>query len=882
MRSAHRSPSPFGIRLRQFREEAILTQEELAARTGLSLRGISDLERGVRTTPRLETVRMLADGLGLTAEQRTDLLRSRSHRENQPAPHLSWTKGRLPSPTTSFFGRQQEIERVRTALASGAYRLVTLVGSGGVGKTRTAIEAANLLRDEYGENVVFVDLSLVRDPSYVIPALADRLGIPVKGEHELEEMLLVSLQGRRTLLVLDNMEQVIEAADHIAWLLRECPDLHIIVTSRGVLHISAECVIPMEPLDVPLLTDLESLHYVDAIRLFVARVNAIRSPFELTGENAVTIAAIVNRLQGIPLAIELAAARMRLFSLTELLERLSRQLQVLDGGFRDAPDRHRGMRDTIAWSYDLLSLHEQRVFRSLSIYPDGCTLATAVAILREVDDLEARTVEEAIEMLVRSSMVSPYLGQDGSLRYRMLEILREFGIEQLESLDERTALQWAAHERWCFPLIQHAEYVYIQPNAVDGMHRLDEEYRNLREHLAWLIDHGHPVEALEVSGAIASYRRIRGYLGEGRSELEMLLRDPHNQVRTPARINALVGLGTILEQQGDSTVARVLEQCARDARELGESRYLITALSWHAVVLANLGDNEQAEASVQEARSVALMIGDDAQMCGVTLIRAFIAENIGNRDLAFQLMNEALTRAQAREIIWFTAIAKLSLSAQYIARGELDCAESMVLAARDLYAELGDRRDLPAIYLNLAMIARDRGDLLAAHDNLACSLEIARDIGSMGSMAESYFGLAQLSLLQELPHAARSQLLQAFSWWMRCGYDGDAARCLDELVEIALDTDDAGLAAWCNGAIDSLMATSSLSRSKAFISDYEHRLARSRSLLSPTEWQERYERGRSLTLPEMLLESGNASGVPVLTEPYSGDARQEPTNQDRG
>ncbi|MCO5215961.1 MAG: helix-turn-helix domain-containing protein [Thermomicrobiales bacterium] len=876
MSSGHRSRSPFAIRLRQFREEATLTQGELAERTGLSVRGISDLERGLRTAPRLETVRMLADGLGLTVEQRAELLRSRHQPENQSSPRPTRMRGNLPLPPTTFFGREQEIERIHATLASGTYRLITLVGPGGIGKTRTAIEAVRSLPSNLSDNLVFIDLSLVRDPRYVMHAIADGLGIPVRGENELDEILLVSLQERRTLLVLDNMEQVIEAANRIAWLLQECPDLCIIITSRGVLNISAERVIPIEPMALPSVMDLESLQHMDAIRLFVARISAVGHSLELTSENAAIVAAIVTRLQGIPLAIELAAARIHLFSLPELLNRLTQPLQVLDGGYRDAPDRHRGMRDTIAWSYDLLSASEQCVFRSVSIFPNGCTLTTATAILGEVDGLEERGVEDAIDALVHGSMISSHIGQDGTRRFRMLEILREFGNEQLDRLEKRTSLQLVAHQHWCLPLVRQAEYVYIQPNAVDGLHRFDEEYRNLQEHLSWLISNGHQAEALEVSGAIAAYRALRGYLGEGRAELELLLNAACNQENTSERGRALIGLGIILVQQGDAAAARaVLEEGEYGARELSELRHLVTSLSWQSVVLVNLGDNDQAEAKIQEARSVASAIGDHAQMCGVTLIRAFIAENIGDRDLAFQLTNDGLARAQALDITWFTAIAKLSLSAQHIIRGDLDSAEIMVLEARDLYAQLGDRRDLPAIYLNLATISRERGDLQTAHDNLAQALEVARDTGSMGSIAESYLGLARLSLIQGRSDAARSQLVQACYWWMRCGYQVDAVRCLEEFVEIALDTGNAYQAVWIMGAIENVISTLNQRRTEVSAGEHDCHLARSRSMLSPAEWREQYERGHSLTLDEVLAEMRST------TLPISDDALQYPGNQDR-
>lgn len=363
---------PFGRSLRQLREAAGLSQEHLAERAGLSPRGISDPERGARTTPRLETVRMLADGLGLDECQQAELLAARNNRRQIRTSSRVNRHLRLPTPPTSFVGREEEIEAIIDQLENQGTRLLTLVGPGGIGKTRIAIEVAHRLDQRFADRAIFIDLSPIRKPEAVIMTIADALGIPDQGGMSIKDVLVVALNGRSLLIILDNLEQVIDAATDIAWLLSQCPDLTIIATSRVLLRIAAEHVIPIEPMILPADADESSLRRSEAVTLFVARARAVDHIFTLSVDSAGAVAALVIRLQGMPLAIELAAARIRLLSIPDLLSRLDSQLPVLIGGERDAPERHRTMRDTIRWSYELLSPRHQAVFRTLSIFPDGC------------------------------------------------------------------------------------------------------------------------------------------------------------------------------------------------------------------------------------------------------------------------------------------------------------------------------------------------------------------------------------------------------------------------------------------------------------------------------------------------------------------------------
>lgn len=349
--------SAFARTLREFRVKAGLSQERLAHLTGLSARGISDLERGTRMAPRFETVRLLADGLALDRAQRDTLLAARNRASAALRADLpTHARPTLPVPPTPLVGREREIRETVDLLEREDVRLVTLTGPGGVGKTRLALAVATALSADVAA-LTFVSLAPVRDPALVISAIAQALGVREDVGRSLTDAIVSVLDGRRFLLILDNFEQVLEAAPLVATLLAACPHLQVLVTSRAVLHLSGEHNVGVPPLMLPdPMRDrtLEQLARSAAIRLFEARAAAARSGFILTETNAPMVAGICQRLDGLPLAIELAAARVAHLQLASLRARLEHSLPLLTGGPRDAPARLRTMRDAIGWSYDLL------------------------------------------------------------------------------------------------------------------------------------------------------------------------------------------------------------------------------------------------------------------------------------------------------------------------------------------------------------------------------------------------------------------------------------------------------------------------------------------------------------------------------------------------
>ena len=856
--------SPFGMTLRQFREAAGLSQEELAERAGLSLRGISDLERGLRTTPRLETVRMIADGLGLNEEQRIDILNARNSSAGS-RPSLIPTKiHKLPVPTTSFIGRVEEIESIIGMLATDRARLITLTGPGGVGKTRIAIEAAHQLIDRFPDGVVFVDLSATREPAMVIPAIADRLGIPARGDLEIRDVLDIALQGRNMLLVLDNLEQVIGAATEIAWLLAACPDLSIIATSRIILRISAEHVMPIEPLPLPTYHDVYSFNHVDAVALFVARARAADQRLLLDHENAPVVAAIVNRLQGMPLAIELAAARLRLLPLQELLKRLDSQLPVLAGDTRDVPERHRTMRNTIAWSYDLLSPRQQHIFRALAIFPDGCTLATAAAVLTAEGSKTGEDPADAVETLLDSSLLRRWLGPDGQARYRMLQPVREFGMEALADSGEEFSARRSAHEAWCVPLVRESEFVQARADSIVVLNQIEAEQQNLREHLAWLIASDLIEEALDVSGSLAPSRALRAQYDEARRELELLLAHPRGQEPTLARVRAQIVLAMIYMNQAEFTAAlEVLEEGIAFADQLNERWYQAQGLIIRGAVLWNMGQLDESEVLSHEGLAIAEDLDSTYLRALGTGGLGLVAAQRGDMARSYETWEQALALSESIGSSWGEALSKINLAYTYSRDGDLDRGEQLLLEAQELLIQMGDRRDLPGVDLNLAWVAMLRGDLSRARSMFEHMLATARETGSMKDIAESTSGLAQVALREGDLTSAESLACSAIFWFERCGSVIDAVLCLADLADIAIAAGDGHRAAWCIGAFDGVLADRGISHAATEAAEQEARTQKARTLLDEGKWQLQYEQGRASSVDDILTEVHSWQTHPV-------------------
>ena len=714
--------APFGKLLKRFRLAAGLSQEELAERAGLSPRGVSDLERGARTQPRPSTVRLLADGLGLSDAERTAFL-SAAHGGTQVAGAgdkplaTSESPHNLPGQPNPLLGRERELAQLVALLRRDDVRLVTITGPGGIGKTRLSVQVATELLDAFPDGVWNVRLSRLTDPALVVPTIATTLDLKESGALPLADVLRGYLRDKRLLLVLDNFEQVAAAASQVGDLLAVCPGVKALVTSRSSLRVQGEHEYALHPLALPDPAHLplpEHLSRYAAAALFIERAQAVQADFALTHANAPAVAAICERLDGLPLAIELAAARVKLLPPPTLLTRLDRALPVLTGGPRDLDDRQQTMRNTLAWSYALLAPEEQRLFRRLSVFVGGCTLETAEAVCVAPDGAEPLEIEvlDGLSTLIDQSLVQQR-EEGGAPRFGMLHVIREFALEQLEATGEAEAMR-RAHASFFVALTEQAESELTGSVAGEWLTRLESEHANLRVALGWTYERGERGEqgetetGLRLVAALRLFWWMRGYLREGRAWVEALL-------------SLVVGPG--LGLNGGVGVVR------GDAAAWVPQRLWARALLAGGTMALWQADDFAAGRWLEQAEALARIVDDQAT--AATALNFLATLDVGHSDWkrAAMRFEESLTLMRAVGDRWGIAIALNNLGDLAVYQEDLERAATAFAEALALFRQIGDHRGVTLALLNLGWVARKRGESRRATEVLREALMLARDVG---------------------------------------------------------------------------------------------------------------------------------------------------------
>ncbi len=762
----------FGEWLKKRRKELDLTQIDLADRVGCSPFAIQKLEAGTRR-PSRQIARLLAEELGVPEQEQSAFVRfargMSETEEHEPqaqsvlpsnvlyesVPHPPATPANLTLPITRILGRQEEIDRISGLLARDGMRLLTITGPGGVGKTRLATEVSLGQVGQFRDGVYFVPLATVREPGLVDRAIAEALGIKDMGGQPLRDTLRLALHDRHMLLVLDNFEQIMPAATLVVDLLEASPGLKVLVTSRAALNLRGEQQVPLVPLPLPdpCRNDTgapESLLSYPSIQLFVERAQSINPTFALTEENAEAVAAICARLDGLPLAIELVAARSKLLPPRALLSRLDKTLGLLKGGSQDMPARHQTMRDTIAWSYDLLDEGERALFARMGAFPGGFTMSAAEAVCNAYGDLQCEVVD-GLESLLDKSLIKQAGTSHEEARFTMLETIREYALEQLDRLGETESIR-LLHAEYYLALTERAEPELRGPQQVSWLDRLEQEHDNLRSALRWTLDHGKPEIAARIGGGLWHFWYIRGYLGEGRGWLEEALEKGGDTLPSPIKWLVYHGAGRLATGQSDyGQATALLNEGLTIARTLGDPERTARSLYQLAAVLMYKGDYERSWAIQEETLALYESIGSRWNVAVTIGFMGTLTLYQGDFEQATTLLRTSI--AQLRELgeHWYVALELGSLCHAVRRQGDLEQAEAIANESIAIFRELGDKRAMDIALLCLADVARCRGDYSQARSLYREALELLSKMGDRHFIGLNLIGLAFLSLAEGQP-----------------------------------------------------------------------------------------------------------------------------------
>ncbi|MFQ5874043.1 MAG: tetratricopeptide repeat protein, partial [Dehalococcoidia bacterium] len=711
----------------------------------------------------------------------------------------------LPIPLTRFIGREKELDSAQKRLLNDEVRLLTLTGPGGIGKTRLGLQVAADLLDHFEDGAYFVDLAPLSDPGLVVSTIAQTLGVREAEDQPLFDLLKESLWNRQMLLLLDNFERVVAAAPQVVELLEACPQLKLLVTSREALHVRGEHEFSVPPLGLPEPDDrrslaIERLTQYEAVRLFIERVVAVKPDFEVTRENGPTIAEICARLDGLPLAIELAAARIKLLSPQALLERLGSRLKLLTGGARDLPARQRTLRDTIDWSYDLLDASEKILFERLSVFVGGGTLEAAEVVCSEANGLD---VLDGLASLVDKSLLHQQEEQaEGEPRFLMLETIREYGLECLEASGEAEATR-RTHADYYLALAEAVEPELEGPEQGKWLDRLEAEHDNLRAALEWFKQSGEAEAELWLAGAMWGFWYVRGYVSEGRRWLEGALKRGSG-ASALVRAQALNNAGGLVWRQGDlGRAAELFEESLTLYQELGDKWGIADSLSNLGVIVRQQGDLEQAVELFEESLALDQELGNKQGIAISLLSLGNVVVEQGNYERAAELFEEGLALSRELGDKRDIAASLTNLGGVAVEQGDLGWAAELFEESLALDQELGDKEGIASSLSGLGEVARHQGDLGQAVELFEESLTLYRELGDKRGSTECLEGLAGLTCARGQPEraarlfGAAEALCEAIGAPLspadRADYDRDVST-----VHAGLD-EEAFAAAWAEG-----------------------------------------------------------------------------------
>jgi predicted ATPase/DNA-binding XRE family transcriptional regulator len=753
----------FARKLRHYREAAELSQEALAERAGMSTRGISDLERGLTRAPRLHTLSRLSEALGLDPTQRQDLLRASgrlSGTESVPEkpPPQAPAFGGLPAYLTPVLGREREEAALGAWLRRDDVHLVTLLGPGGVGKTRLAVHMAGLLADAFADGVAFAGLAPLRDPNLVLATIGQAVGIGESDASTLAASIVVALRRRQMLLVIDNCEHVLEAAPSVAEVLRHCPGVRVLATSRSRLRLQGEQTFLVHPLPVPTGKTLAEITRTwSGVSLFVDRARAVRPDFQLTDDNLPDVLAICRALDGLPLALELAAAGVAFLPIATLRDRLERHLPIAAQGPRDAPPRHRTVEATVAWSYDLLSDPERRLLRWLSVFRGGWTLDLAESVAGTPDVLDG------LASLVEHSLVQPAEDDGGEPRFDMLVTVAAHAYAQLQASGESDAAH-RSHARAVLRVVEEAEPHIVSPRRAPSLRRVDVELDNVRAALAWSVTpDGDPEIGGRIVGSLSWYWYLRAHLREGGSWAQQLLQRLGEGSESPGRARALFARGGVGIMFGDAEVARsTLPVSAALLRAQGDHFRLTHVLNLLGLAMVALGEPETALAMYDESIALARLSGDVWMEAYDLTNQGAAMTLLGDLTAAAQMHRASLTLFNRLDDAWGQAISLRAQAGLAAAQGDAATARALYEDSVPLFRDTADTRGLAQALLALGKVELRDGRVDQAQRILTESVDRWREVGIAAGVVRCLAGLASVAAARA--EAERATQLYAATW----------------------------------------------------------------------------------------------------------------------
>ncbi|MDQ2805789.1 MAG: tetratricopeptide repeat protein [Chloroflexota bacterium] len=737
----------FGAWLGQQRKTRQLTQAELAARLGYSLETIKKIEEGKRR-PSRQLAEAVADWMGIAGDQRILFVQFCRNLLTVPPASTSWPANvesapprrgpdSLPASTTAFIGRNDTIRELGTLLRQPSVRLLTLTGPPGIGKTRLSLQVIPHVQDAFAHGAVFVPLAAVGDPAGVGSAIAQVLGVRAAAGGSLPQMLRSYLHDKQLLLLLDNFEHLAPAAPVVSELLEAAPQLKVLVTSRSVLHLYGEHAWVVPPLTLPdpqRLPPVEELRDYEAIRLFTERATALRPDFRLTAENAPLVAEICARLEGLPLATELAAAGIQVLPPQALLARLTHRLDPPVAGPQDRPARQQTLRNAIGWSYDLLDDGERQLFRRLAPFMGGCTMegAEAVCGLDRATDI---AVWSALVGLVHMSL----LRQEevaGEPRFWMLETIRDYAAERLTAAGEADRIH-AAHLRYYTTLAARADSHLRASAQLGWLERLEAEHDNCRAALRGALAQAAGAPALQLSSALWWFWRLHGYWDEGRTWLEAALAQTAPTDCSAARAAALCGAGDLARLQGDYTTARIRLAASVACYERGgDARGLVYARTFLGEALRGQGDLAAAGEETAAAVAVGRANGDPHSLALALNCLGLVQKESGDSATAYRLFAESLTLFQQSGDRWGQELALGNQGTVALQQGDYPAARDLLAAALTFDRQLGNKYGSAWVLRQLGAVAQQQAQPDQAAAFLRESLALSRELGHAALTAD--------------------------------------------------------------------------------------------------------------------------------------------------